>query len=157
VAFHIAALPEAARAAVGAGYVRLYTRLWDEDEAMMQRKQALIDGRAPAPVRPGPRPRLALGPASALHAEGARIVTLGDDPFRVLAHEGRLLAHPIVCPHQGASLADARIEAGAVVCPWHGYRFDCESGRGPSGQPCRMAVGARVEVNPDGEASLLVG
>ena len=39
VAFHIADVPEAARAAVGEGYVRLYTRLWDEDEAMMQRRQ----------------------------------------------------------------------------------------------------------------------
>jgi nitrite reductase/ring-hydroxylating ferredoxin subunit len=157
VAFHIAAIPEAARAAIGEGYVRLYTRLWDEDEAMMQRRQALIDGREPAAARPGPRPRLALGPAAALHAEEARIVALGDDRFRVLAHEGRLLAHPVVCPHQGASLAAAAVEAGAVVCPWHGYRFDCESGRGPSGQPCRMAVGARVEVSADGEAFLVVG
>jgi nitrite reductase/ring-hydroxylating ferredoxin subunit len=157
VAFQVAGIPEAARSAVGDGYVRLYSRLWDEDEAMMQRRQALLDGQAPAPPRPGPRPRLALGPASALHADRPRIVTLGDDRYRVVALEGRLLAHPLVCPHQGASLANASIEAGAVVCPWHGYRFDCESGHGPSDQPCRMAVGVRVEVDDDGEAYLNVG
>ena len=29
--------------AVGAAYFRLYTRLWDEDERMMMRRQALLD------------------------------------------------------------------------------------------------------------------
>ncbi len=29
--------------AVGAAYLRLYTRLWDEDERMMRRRQALLD------------------------------------------------------------------------------------------------------------------
>ena len=30
-------------ATVGAGYTRLYTRLWDEDERMMVRRQQLLD------------------------------------------------------------------------------------------------------------------
>jgi hypothetical protein len=38
--------------AVGAAYVRLYTRLWDEDERMMRHRQALIDAR-----RIGVKPR----------------------------------------------------------------------------------------------------
>jgi len=33
------------RDALGASHVRLYTRLWDQDEAMMRRRQALLDGR----------------------------------------------------------------------------------------------------------------
>ncbi len=31
--------------AVGAAYLRLYTRLWDEDERMMMRRQELIDAQ----------------------------------------------------------------------------------------------------------------
>jgi uncharacterized membrane protein len=31
--------------ALGAAYLRLYTRLWDEDERMMRRRQELIDAR----------------------------------------------------------------------------------------------------------------
>jgi hypothetical protein len=31
--------------AIGAAYLRLYTRLWDEDERMMMRRQDLIDAR----------------------------------------------------------------------------------------------------------------
>jgi hypothetical protein len=32
---------------VGASYRALYTRLWDEDEAMMRRRQDVLDGRMP--------------------------------------------------------------------------------------------------------------
>ena len=42
VAFHVPGLPEKARRALGEGYVRLYTQLWDEDEAMMVRRDALL-------------------------------------------------------------------------------------------------------------------
>jgi nitrite reductase/ring-hydroxylating ferredoxin subunit len=83
-------------------------------------------------------------------------VDVEGDGFRVLEHEGDLLAHATVCPHQGGPLDDARVERGAVVCPWHGYRFDCASGLGPPGQRCRLPVRARVEVDARGEARLSV-
>jgi nitrite reductase/ring-hydroxylating ferredoxin subunit len=99
---------------------------------------------------------VALGPVRELRARLPLVVDVAGDGFRVLEHEGRLLAHPLVCPHRGASLDGARVEAGAVVCPWHGYRFDCESGRGPAAQRCRMPVTARVDVGADGHARLVV-
>jgi isorenieratene synthase len=40
----------------------------------------------------------------------------------------RLLAAPCTCPHMGASLADARIQEGHLICPWHGLAL------GPEGQ-----------------------
>jgi len=36
---------------VGAVYVGLYTLLWDQDEAMMRRRQALLDGTLACPTR----------------------------------------------------------------------------------------------------------
>ena len=36
---------------IGAFYVGLYTRLWDQDEAMMVRRQALLDGRLASGMR----------------------------------------------------------------------------------------------------------
>jgi len=36
---------------IGAGYVRLYSLLWDQDEAMMIRRQAVLDGRLEDPGR----------------------------------------------------------------------------------------------------------
>lgn len=36
---------------------------------------------------------------------------------------GELLAAPEACPHMGASLACARVDAGEIVCPWHGLKL----------------------------------
>src|SRR4029078_4215677 len=38
--------------------------------------------------------------------------------------EGALRVAPDACPHMGASLACGRVEAGRLVCPWHGLRLD---------------------------------
>ena len=156
VDFFVPGLASAAAQAVGAGYVRLYTRLWDQDEAMMVRRQAQLTGRAPASPRSGARAPLALGAASVLRERLPLLVDLAGDRFRVIEHEGRLLAHATVCPHQGGPLEAAAVEAGAVVCPWHGYRFDCVSGRGPEGQRARMPVRARVEIDAHGDTHLVV-
>jgi len=87
------------RDAVGPAYTRLYTRLWDEDEAMMMRRQALLDGR------------LAGGTREALLAGAScRFSTL-------CPHLGGPLDEADV---------DA---GGIVTCPWHGRRFDVRTGR----------------------------
>jgi nitrite reductase/ring-hydroxylating ferredoxin subunit/uncharacterized membrane protein len=42
------------------------------------------------------------------------------------------------CSHRGGPLSDGTIEQGCAVCPWHGSRFDLESGRavkGPASVP----------------------
>ncbi len=156
VAFHVPGVPESARKPLGEGYVRLYTHLWDQDEAMMARREAMRSGRAPGPARPGTRAPLALGPLADLRACLPLVIDSGGDRFRIVEHAGALRAHPLVCPHQGGPLEDAALEDGAVVCPWHGYRFDLATGLGPSGQRCRMAVRARVELDARGEAQLVV-
>jgi len=156
VAFHVPGLPESARQPLGEGYLRLYAHLWDQDEAMMVRREAMLSGRLPGAARPGARPPLALGPAASLRARLPLLVDVAGDRMRVIDHAGRLLAHAAVCPHQGGPLEAAPIEDGAVICPWHGYRFDCATGLGPAGQRCRLAVRARVEVDARGEASLFV-
>ena len=48
------------------------------------------------------------------------------------------------CPHLAAPMADGWVDRGRVVCPWHGSRFELESGevqRGPptSSLPCYEA------------------
>jgi nitrite reductase/ring-hydroxylating ferredoxin subunit len=151
-----APLSPAGREKLGAAFVHLYTRLWDEDEAMMQRRQAFLDGVAPRVPRPGARPPQSLGSVDALRARLPLVAAVGDDRFVVREHAGQLVAHAAACPHWGAELAGARIEGGALVCPWHGYRFDLASGRGPASQRCRMPARARVRVAEGGEAWLEV-
>ena len=149
-------VPAQADGKLGAAFVQLYTRLWDEDEAMMQHRQAFLDGVVPRPPRPGARAPKLLGSAAALSAQLPLAVDADGDAWLVRQHEGRFVAHAAACPHWGAPLAGARIDANAVVCPWHGYRFDLSSGRGPASQRCRMPARAEVRVSERDEAWLVI-
>jgi nitrite reductase/ring-hydroxylating ferredoxin subunit len=55
---------------------------------------------------------------------------------------GRFYATSPVCPHEDGPLSDGWVEAGAVVCPWHGFDFDLETGA------CRVDDGLAVSVYP---------
>ena len=103
VDFLVPDVPSEHREAVGAGYVRLYAQLWDEDEAMMVRRQALLDGRLPEAMR-----------EVAIDGTRCRFST-------VCAHLGGPLDEAEV---------DA---GGIVTCPWHGHRFDVRTGRRAGG------------------------
>ena len=37
------------------------------------------------------------------------------------------------CPHRGAPLYEGSVEGKELVCPWHGSRFDLETGHLKSG------------------------
>ena len=43
--------------------------------------------------------------------------------------KGRLLACRDRCTHMGAPLSEGRTVGDAVVCGWHGWTFDLETGR----------------------------
>lgn len=43
--------------------------------------------------------------------------------------DGEYFAINDLCPHMGASLAAGYVEAGAVSCPWHAWRFCVKDGR----------------------------
>ena len=45
------------------------------------------------------------------------------------AGAGCFYACGAVCPHEDGPLAEGWIEGRAVVCPWHGFDFDLETGR----------------------------
>ncbi|HUS20233.1 MAG TPA: Rieske (2Fe-2S) protein [Terriglobales bacterium] len=42
---------------------------------------------------------------------------------------GTLSALDNVCLHRGGPLAQGHIEDGKVVCPWHGWQFDAQTGQ----------------------------
>jgi hypothetical protein len=103
VEFLLPAVADADRAALGARYVALYTRLWDEDEAMMTRRQALLDGRL-------------VGRLREVQVDGTRCRL-----DTVCPHMGGPLDDAPVDGH------------GVVTCPWHGHRFDVRTGRRVTG------------------------
>ncbi len=42
--------------------------------------------------------------------------------------DGEYFAINDFCPHMGASLASGYVENGAVMCPWHAWRFGVKDG-----------------------------
>jgi nitrite reductase/ring-hydroxylating ferredoxin subunit len=156
VEFRVPGVSDAAAPKLGHAWTQLYTRLWDEDEAMMQRRSALL-ARGAALRSPPPRDAapLDLGPADAVRARAPFVVEYAGRPFRVVLLGGELVAHTTLCPHWLGPLEDAPVEAGAVTCPWHGYRFEIGSGRG-CGDAARLRLlpAPRVAVGADGRARL---
>jgi len=152
VEFHVPGVAAAERAAVGAAFSKLYARLWDEDEAMMRRRQQVLGAgwlrTAPAPGT------LALGPAAALRARAPLVVPAGGVPLRIVAAGDTLFAHSAVCPHWGGPLEEADADPACVRCPWHGYRFDVRDGASADGKGLRLPFARRITVDERGEASL---
>jgi nitrite reductase/ring-hydroxylating ferredoxin subunit len=44
------------------------------------------------------------------------------------------------CPHAGAALSSGYTDGKIVACPWHGWEFDCRTGKGLSVQGCDAEV-----------------
>lgn len=49
---------------------------------------------------------------------------------------GKIYAFADTCTHEGSPLSDGDIEGNYVVCPWHGAKFDLQTGKvvGPPAQ-----------------------
>ena len=141
-------------AALGEKYQASYARLWDQDEAMMMRRETLLARSRTPSERSGAL--LALGPISELRSRLPLLVELHGEPFRILELEdGVLVAHTTICPHWLGPLDEAVPENGVLRCPWHGYRFDLRTGMGVDGRGCRLAPAPRVVVDPvTGEAAV---
>ena len=67
--------------------------------------------------------------------------------FRTRA--GRIFAVDGICPHKGASLADGMLAGDSVVCPYHAFRFDSDTGACDQAGTCDIAT-YPVEVTDDG-------
>jgi len=150
VEFFVPGLGPAAVQPMGEFYTRLYTRLWDEDEAMMTRRESLFGRASRLPV---PR-RFDLGAEAELRARLPLIVGEGKRAVRLLELDGAIVAHAAACPHLGGPLGDSTPCAGVVTCPWHGYRFDLRSGASADGRALRLPPPPLLQVDESGNVSL---
>jgi nitrite reductase/ring-hydroxylating ferredoxin subunit len=134
-------------------FIKLYTRLWDEDEEMMVVRERELARRREG--RSGDPERLLLGSLQEVEGRLPMLADFGGERFRVIEHDGALIAHASVCPHQLGPLDGSPIAEGSVVCPWHGYAFDVVTGRECRGRRLRLALAPRVEVDVHGEVWLV--
>ena len=57
-----------------------------------------------------------------------RCFRIQDTMVGVFLDRGNYFAINDFCPHMGASLSEGYVENGAVMCPWHAWRFALADG-----------------------------
>jgi nitrite reductase (NADH) small subunit len=62
-------------------------------------------------------------------ADGAAMeVVVGQLILALFRSDGELFALDGMCAHQGGPIAEGKVEAGCVTCPWHGWQYELASG-----------------------------
>ena len=119
---------------IGSVYLGLYQRLWDEDEAMMIERQRRLDQSRSAETT------LDLGPRGDLEKSLPLTIQLKGGEFQIMAINNKLIARSTICPHLLGPLSDIDSDDLTVTCPWHGYRFDIETGQclSPRTATCKL-------------------
>jgi nitrite reductase (NADH) small subunit len=75
-----------------------------------------------------------------------REVQAGKLTLCVAKLNGKIFALDNECPHEGGPLGEGELEDGKVVCPWHGYGFDLNTGASDDNMRARV-----FEVTVEGE------
>jgi len=138
---------------LGEYYKELYARLYDEDVAMMSRREEELDRIRMGHGRGGSK-RKAIGNVMDLRKRLPLEFDLDGSQFKIIELDWKLVAFSTRCPHLLGPLGDGRIEGGAVECPWHGYRFDIRTGKCVNSATCRLASSPVVKVDSTGETVL---
>jgi nitrite reductase/ring-hydroxylating ferredoxin subunit len=71
---------------------------------------------------------LRVAPLEELDRKGVIVVTAGERPVAVFAHEGKVAAVDNRCPHMGFPLHQGSVKDGLLTCHWHEARFDLCNG-----------------------------
>ena len=56
------------------------------------------------------------------------VLVVGDEEIVVFRAGGRVHALANACPHEGNPLCEGELLGDTLVCAYHGWRFDLESG-----------------------------
>jgi nitrite reductase/ring-hydroxylating ferredoxin subunit/DMSO/TMAO reductase YedYZ heme-binding membrane subunit len=61
----------------------------------------------------------------------AFVTCLSGERVAVFRYDGQISAVSNVCQHQNGPLGEGRIVNGCIVCPWHGYEYQPDTGASP--------------------------
>lgn len=93
---------------------------------------------APAIVKLGPVAQIAPG-------QGFCFVVGKEEIAVFRQRDGSLFATQNRCPHKNGPLSEGIAGGGQVICPFHSYKFDLCSGKGPSPELCLRTWPVREE------------
>jgi nitrite reductase/ring-hydroxylating ferredoxin subunit len=74
-------------------------------------------------------PFLEIAAIEEIPQDGVRCFELEGRRIAVIRTGDGIFATDDRCPHRGGPLGEGTVEEGALVCPWHFWRFDPSSGR----------------------------
>jgi nitrite reductase/ring-hydroxylating ferredoxin subunit len=70
----------------------------------------------------------------------AKEFTISDKVICLANVNGTISAMDNVCLHRGGPLGTGVIDNGKVVCPWHGWQWDPQTGQAVHNPAARVAV-----------------
>jgi len=73
--------------------------------------------------------RHALADVSEIPAGSGRVLEVAGRQLALFNVDGRFHALDNTCPHRGGPLGDGALMGTTVTCPWHGWQFDCTTGK----------------------------
>ncbi|GHA85834.1 hypothetical protein GCM10009069_06310 [Algimonas arctica] len=126
-----------------------YGQLYDEDAGLMQGRQSALDDRqrwrqVDQTAQDAP---LCVGPEDALDKTRIHSLEWRGHRYAVRFWKDQWIVHSAICPHLLGPLDEEEIAPdGTITCPWHGYRFDVESGKNMDGQCSAMKQPPRIEL-----------
>lgn len=63
-----------------------------------------------------------------VNSEGFKVVEVEGEKIALIRHDGAVKAIQDACPHQGGPLSEGSLKDGKVICPWHRWSFDLDTG-----------------------------
>ncbi|MEO8887488.1 MAG: Rieske (2Fe-2S) protein [Mucilaginibacter sp.] len=76
-------------------------------------------------------------------------VKAGGKSVCLVGYEGRIYALSATCPHAGAELSGGWCREGKIICPFHRYSYNLQTGKGDPGQHDYVDT-YPVEIREDG-------
>lgn len=86
----------------------------------------------------------------------ARLIQVGKNPVLVINRLGSFVAFDDYCPHRAGPLSEGVRTPSTITCPWHGAKFDLDTGEPISG-PCRRGLRMHRIAMEKGQVYLRLG
>ncbi|MEP3227058.1 MAG: Rieske (2Fe-2S) protein [Parasphingorhabdus sp.] len=131
-----------------------YRQLYDEDLGLMEGRQSALDRKKCESSDAHAESEKFVAARADMDREHSYIVIFSGHRFVVRYWQDQWIAHSAICPHLLGPLEEATIDAkGQIRCPWHGYRFDVQSGKN-IGEQCGSLKAAPQIMERDGNIYL---
>jgi len=85
-----------------------------------------------------------------IHEHKPQLLIVNDTRICLTMHNGEFFAVQDACTHHGESLSKGQVNfLGEIICPWHNFRFQLNSGRACDSS-CRDLITYSLKSNESG-------